>query len=76
MLTRRSGILFPYSLDCEMSFARPAFLRALSIIHSICPLVLRNSSAAHFSIALSVSGSILSTKGFFFDIIIGVMYLH
>lgn len=45
-----------------------ASFKALLIIHSIWPLVLRNSSAAHFSTAERISGSNLNTKGFFLAI--------
>jgi len=46
---------------------RPASFSALVMMYSNCPLVLRNSSAAHFSTALSVRGSSRRTNGFFFD---------
>src|ERR1041384_1763900 len=49
-------------------FTLPASLRALAIIHSSCPLVLRNSSDAHFSTAFNNSGSSRNTKGFFWAI--------
>ena len=45
----------------------PASFNALVMMYSNCPLVLRNSSAAHFSTALSVRGSSRRTKGFFLD---------
>lgn len=44
---------------------RLARLRASDRIHSICPLVLRNSSAAHFSMASYTSESTLSANDFF-----------
>lgn len=49
--------------------SRLCFFRYCMSIHSICPLVLRNSSAAHFSIAFIISSFTRSAKGFFFDII-------
>lgn len=64
------GSLMLDSLYLDGFFLRPALNNALSIIHSSCPLVLRNSSAAHFSTASSVSASILITKAFFFVILV------
>lgn len=43
-------------------FSRPLFFSASAMIHCSCPLVLRNSSAAHFSIASIVSASTRRTK--------------
>lgn len=45
-------------------FSRPFFLRACSRIHCIWPFVLRNSSAAHFSMASIISALSLSAKLF------------
>ena len=42
----------------------PAFFRASRMIHSSCPLVLRNSSALHFSRAFIMLSSKRSTNGF------------
>ena len=41
---------------------RPAFLSAWSRMYCSCPFVLRNSSAAHFSIASIISASSRKTK--------------
>jgi hypothetical protein len=46
-------------------FLRPVSFRFLSSRYSICPLTLRNSSAAHFSSALNMSILIRMTKFFF-----------
>lgn len=57
-----------FSLPPFSSFSfgrRPDFLRASDSIHSICPLVLRNSSAAHFSMAANISASTRKAKLFF-----------
>ncbi len=45
--------------------SRPAFFSAVERIHSICPLALRNSSAAHFSMASKISESTRKAKFFF-----------
>ena len=47
---------FPFNLPARRS---PSLK-----IHSICPLVLRNSSAAHFSMAFIVSESMRRANGF------------
>ena len=45
--------------------SRPAFFSAVESIHSIWPLLLRNSSAAHFSMASKTSASTRKAKFFF-----------
>ena len=52
---------------------RPLRRKASAIIHCSCPLVLRNSSAAHFSMASIVSASIRSTKLFVLDSFAAIM---
>lgn len=53
----------PHHIGCShFFFRRPLLRRASLIIHCNCPFVLRNSSAAHASIADIVSPSILRTK--------------
>ena len=54
----------------EMPLILPASFKALVMMHSNWPFELRNSSEAHFSIALSTSGSSLSTNGFFCAILL------
>ncbi len=62
----QSGFLSSFLSSFFVSFFfRPASFNALSMSHSICPFTLRNSSAAHFSMALNVSSSILNTNDFF-----------
>src|SRR5690606_6717462 len=61
---RRGYLASPLSLG-----NLPAFFSASCISHSNCPLVLRNSSAAHFSTAFINFSSILRAKGFLFAII-------
>ena len=51
---------------------RPAFFSAVDSIHSICPFALRNSSAAHFSMASNISESTRRAK--FFFIIIDITF--
>ncbi len=64
------GLLVSQSLGLSVSWSffsfgsRPAFRSASLIIHSNCPFVLRNSSAAHFSRASNFSGFNRSTKDF------------
>src|SRR5690606_35159146 len=56
---------FPLSLG-----SRPAFFKASWIIHSNCPLVLLNLSAAHFSTAFISFSSSLKAQGF----LLGMIY--
>ena len=44
--------------SCEFFGIRPAFFSAVDNIHSIWPLALRNSSAAHRSMASYISASL------------------
>lgn len=52
------------SPDGDVAFLRPASRSALSMIHSICPFTLRNSSAAHFSSCRKVSSFMRNMKFF------------
>lgn len=61
---RRGYLTSPLSLG-----SLPDFFKASLISHSNCPLVLRNSSAAHFSTAFINFSSILRAKGFLFAIL-------
>lgn len=49
----------------------PAFFNASRMIHSNCPLVLLNSSSAHFSTAFIIFSSNLRAKGFLAAIRLG-----
>ena len=51
--------------SCEFFGIRPAFFSAVDNIHSIWPLALRNSSAAHRSMASYISASTRKAKFFF-----------
>src|SRR6187549_1071608 len=57
-------------------FNRPASRNALAMIHSSWPLVLLNSSAAHFSTAFSNSASTRRANGFFWAISVLVSLYH
>ena len=51
-------------LPLSFFFALPCFFSASAMIHCSWPLVERNSSAAHFSMAANVSASMRKTKFF------------
>src|SRR6185437_12743201 len=59
----------PVPSRCGLSLILPTSRNALCKTHSICPLTLRNSSAAHFSSAFIVAASIRNANGFFSAII-------